>query len=179
MRSTQSVANTTLKTLLAHLIEQQQSQQEQLNTIKDAFKANKDKGAVIAKPTVFKGDADIVARFLSMFRNWATKQKALRINEGAGVTSKDVGKLDNRKTIQSALLSCEGGKAGCWVANYLKQANSSIINTSVQFPIEGKWETFKKKFKVWLGAANKKVDTIRELEQMKQGSKVTVYSQNF
>ncbi|KAK1222913.1 hypothetical protein PQX77_014223 [Marasmius sp. AFHP31] len=84
--STQSTANTTLKALLTHLVDQQQSQQAQLNTIKDAFKANKDEGVVIAKPAVFKGDADNVARFLPMFRNWASERKALRIKEGAGVT---------------------------------------------------------------------------------------------
>ncbi|KAK1216696.1 hypothetical protein PQX77_020666 [Marasmius sp. AFHP31] len=145
-----------------------------------AFKANKDKGAVIVKPAVFKGDADDVARFLPMFRNWASEQKALRIKEGAGVTAEDVGKLDNRKTIQSALSFCEGGKAGRWAANYLKQANESMTDATVQFPFEGKWAVFKKQFKVRFGAANEKVDTIRELEHMKQGNKaVTVYSQDF
>ncbi|KAK1216003.1 hypothetical protein PQX77_021374, partial [Marasmius sp. AFHP31] len=134
----------------------------QLNTIKDAFKANRDKGAVIAKPTAFKGNADNVARFLPMFRNWATEQRALRIKEGVGVTPKDVGKLDLRKTMQSALLFCEGGKAGRWAANYLKQINTSITN------------------KIRFGSTNKKVDAIRELEQMKQGNKaVTIYSQDF
>ncbi|KAK1221885.1 hypothetical protein PQX77_015305 [Marasmius sp. AFHP31] len=153
--STQPAANATLESLLNRLVDQQQSQQAQLNAIKDASKANKDEGAVIAKPAVFKGDADNVARFLPMFRNWASEQKALRIKEGAGVTTEDVGKLDNRKTIQSALSFCEGGKAG-------------------------KWEVFEKQFKVWFGAANEKVDAIRELEHMKQGSKaVTVYSQDF
>ncbi|KAK1221724.1 hypothetical protein PQX77_015460 [Marasmius sp. AFHP31] len=178
--STQSTANATLKTLLNRLVEQQQSQQAQLNAIKDAFKANKDEGAVIAKPAVFKGDADDVARFLPMFRNWASEQKALRIKEGAGVTAEDVGKLDNRKTIQSALSFCEGGKAGRWAANYLKQANESMTDTTVQFPFEGKWEVFERQFKVRFGAANEKVDAIRELEHMKQGNKVvTVYSQDF
>ncbi|KAK1221396.1 hypothetical protein PQX77_015803 [Marasmius sp. AFHP31] len=167
--STQSTANATLETLLNRLVEQQQSQQAQLNAIKDAFKANKDEGAVIAKPAVFKGDADDVARFLPMFRNWASEQKALRIKEGAGVTAEDVGKLDNRKTIQSALSFCEGGKAGRWAANYLKQANESMTDATVQFPFEGKWETFEKQFKVRFGAANEKVDAIRELEHMKQG----------
>ncbi|KAK1215691.1 hypothetical protein PQX77_021696 [Marasmius sp. AFHP31] len=178
--STQSTANATLETLLNRLVEQQQSQQAQLNAIKDAFKANKDEGAVIAKPAVFKGDADNAARFLPMFRNWASEQKALRIKEGAGVTAKDVGKLDNRKTIQSALSFCKGGKAGRWAANYLKQANESMTDTTVQFPFEGKWEVFEKQFKVRFGATNKKVDAIRELEHMKQGDKaVTVYSQDF
>ncbi|KAK1216228.1 hypothetical protein PQX77_021142 [Marasmius sp. AFHP31] len=178
--STQSAANATLESLLNHLVDQQQSQQAQLNAIKDAFKANKDEGAVIAKPAVFKGDADNVARFLPMFRNWASEQKALRIKEGAGVTAEDVGKLDNRKTIQSALSFCEGGKAGRWAANYLKQANASTTNATVQFPFEGKWEVFEKQFKVQFGAANEKVETIRELEHMKQDSKaVTVYSQDF
>ncbi|KAK1221877.1 hypothetical protein PQX77_015297 [Marasmius sp. AFHP31] len=175
--STQSAANTTLKSLLSRLVDQQQSQQAQLNAIKDAFKANKDEGAVIAKPAVFKGDADDVARFLPMFRNWASEQKALRIKEGAGVTPEDVGKLDNRKTIQSALSFCEGGKAGHWAANYLKQANVSTTDATIQIPFKGKWEVFEKQFKVQFGAANEKVDTIRELEHMKQGSKaVTVYS---
>ncbi|KAK1216262.1 hypothetical protein PQX77_021114 [Marasmius sp. AFHP31] len=100
--STQSAANATLESLLSRLVDQQQSQQAQLNAIKDTFKANKDKGAVIAKPAIFKGDAGDVARFLPMFRNWASEQNALRIKEGAGVTAEDVGKLDNRKTIQSA-----------------------------------------------------------------------------
>ncbi|KAK1217946.1 hypothetical protein PQX77_019385 [Marasmius sp. AFHP31] len=104
--STQSAANATLKTLFSGLIDQQQSQQAQLNAIKDAFKANKAEGAVIAKPTIFKGNADDVARFLPMFRNWASAQKALRIKEGAGVTPEDVGKLDNRKIIQSTLSFC-------------------------------------------------------------------------
>ncbi|KAK1215147.1 hypothetical protein PQX77_022258 [Marasmius sp. AFHP31] len=90
----------------------QQSQQAQLDAIRDAFKANKDEGAVIAKPAAFKGDADDVARFLPMFRNWATEQKALRIKAGPGVPPADVGKLDHRRTIQSALSFCEGGKAG-------------------------------------------------------------------
>ncbi|KAK1217587.1 hypothetical protein PQX77_019756 [Marasmius sp. AFHP31] len=168
--STQSAANATLKSLLSHLIDQKQSQQAQLNAIKDAFKANKDEGAVITKPAVFKGDADNVARFLPMFRNWASEQKALRIKEGAGVTPEDVGKLDNRKTIQPVLSFCKGGKAGRWAANYLKQANASMTNATV----------FEKQFKVRFGSANKKVDAIRELEHMKQGSKaVTVYSQDF
>ncbi|KAK1223158.1 hypothetical protein PQX77_013973, partial [Marasmius sp. AFHP31] len=145
--STQSTANATLESLLSH-----------------AFKANKDEGAVIAKPAVFKGDADNMARFLPMFRNWATEQKALRIKAGQG----------------SALSFCEGGKAGRWAANYLKQANASTTDATVQFPFEGKWEVFEKQFKVRFGAANEKVDAIRELEHMKQGSKaVTVYSQDF
>ncbi|KAK1219909.1 hypothetical protein PQX77_017346 [Marasmius sp. AFHP31] len=114
--STQSTTNITLKALFTCLINQQQSQQAQLNAIKDAFQANKDEGAVIAKPAVFKGNADDVARFLPMFKNWASEQKALRIKEGAGVTPEDVGKLDNRKTIQSALSICKSGKAGRWVA---------------------------------------------------------------
>ncbi|KAK1224331.1 hypothetical protein PQX77_012771 [Marasmius sp. AFHP31] len=178
--STQSAANATLETLLNRLIDQQQSQQAQLNAIKDAFKANKDEGAIIVKPAVFKGNADNVARFLPMFRNWISEQKALRIKEGAGVTVEDVGKLDNRKTIQSALSFCEGGKAGRWAANYLKQANESMTDATVQFLFEGKWEVFEKQFKVRFGAANKKVDAIRELEHMKQGSKaVIVYSQDF
>ncbi|KAK1218187.1 hypothetical protein PQX77_019139 [Marasmius sp. AFHP31] len=140
--STQSAANATLESLLFCLVDQQQSQQAQLNAIKDAFKANKDEGAVIAKPAVFKGDADDVARFLPMFRNWASEQKALRIKEGAGVTPEDVGKLDNRKTIPSASSFCKGGKAGRWVANYLKQANTSMTDVAVQFPFKGKWEVF-------------------------------------
>ncbi|KAK1217600.1 hypothetical protein PQX77_019749 [Marasmius sp. AFHP31] len=178
--STQSTANATLETLLARLVDQQQSQQAQLDAIKDAFKANKDEGAVIAEPTAFKGDADNVARFLPMFRNWATEQKALRIKAGQGVPPEDVGKLDNRRTIQSALLFCKGGKAGCWVANYLKQINTSMTNESVAFPFEGRWETFKKQFKVRFGSANEKADAIRELEQMKQGNKaVTLYCQDF
>ncbi|KAK1229995.1 hypothetical protein PQX77_006928, partial [Marasmius sp. AFHP31] len=107
--STQSAANATLESLLSCLIDQQQSQQAQLDAIKDTFKAKKDEGAVIAKPAVFKGDADNVAKFLPMFRNWATEQKALRIKAGQGVTLEDVGKLDNKKTIQSALSFCEGG----------------------------------------------------------------------
>ncbi|KAK1217871.1 hypothetical protein PQX77_019462 [Marasmius sp. AFHP31] len=173
--STQSTANTTLESLLSRLVDQQQSQQAQLNAIKDAFKANKNEGAVIAKPAVFKGDADDIARFLPMFRNWASEQKALRIKEGAGVTAEDVGKLDNRKTIQSVLSFCEGGKAGCWAVNYLKQANTSMTDATVQFPFKGKWEVFEKQFNVQFGAANEKVDAIRELEHMKQGSKaVTV-----
>ncbi|KAK1233728.1 hypothetical protein PQX77_003100 [Marasmius sp. AFHP31] len=172
--STQSAANATLESLLS------QSQQAQLDAIKDAFKANKDEGAGIAKPTVFKGDADDVARFLPMFRNWATEQKALRIKAGQGVTPEDVGKLDNKKTIQSALSFCEGGKAGCWAANYLKQANASTTDATVQFPFEGKWEVFEKQFKVMFSIANKKVDAIRELEHMKQeGKVVTIYSQDF
>ncbi|KAK1216339.1 hypothetical protein PQX77_021040 [Marasmius sp. AFHP31] len=111
-----------------------------LNAIKDTFKANKDEGAVIAKPAVFKGNADNVARFLPMFRNWASEQKVLRIKEGASVTPEDVGKLDNRKTIQSALSFFKGGKAGCWAANYLKQANASMTDATIYFPFEGKWE---------------------------------------
>ncbi|KAK1228971.1 hypothetical protein PQX77_007981 [Marasmius sp. AFHP31] len=184
--STQSTANTTLEALLTHLVDQQQSQQAQLNAIKDAFKANKDEGAVIAKPAVFKGDADNVARFLPvvmktpMFRNWATEQKALRIKAGQGVTPEDVGKLDHRRTIQSDFLFCEGGKAGCWAANYLKQINTSMTNKNVAFPFEGKWETFKKQFKVRFGSTNEKADAIRELEQMKQGNKaVTLYCRDF
>ncbi|KAK1220191.1 hypothetical protein PQX77_017063, partial [Marasmius sp. AFHP31] len=178
--STQATASATLESLLSRLIDRQEAQQAQLDAIKDAFKANKDEGAVIAKPAVFKGDADDVARFLPMFRNWATEQKALRIKAGQGVTPEDVGKLDNKKTIQSALSFCEGGKAGHWAANYLKQANASMTDATVQFPFEGRWEVFEKQFKVRFGAANEKVDTIRELEHMKQGNKaVTVYSQDF
>ncbi|KAK1218779.1 hypothetical protein PQX77_018515 [Marasmius sp. AFHP31] len=136
--------------------------------------------AAFAKPAVFKGDADDVAGFLPMFRNWATEQKALRIKAGQGVTPEDVGKLDNKKIIQSALSFCEGGKAGRWAANYLKQADASTTNATVEFPFEGKWEVFEKQFKVRFGAANEKVDAIRELEHMKQGSRaVTVYSQDF
>ncbi|KAK1228000.1 hypothetical protein PQX77_008975, partial [Marasmius sp. AFHP31] len=148
--STQAASNATLESLLS------QSQQAQLDTIKDAFKANKDEGAVIAKPAVIKGDADDVARFLPMFRNWATEQKALRIKAGQGVTPADVGKLDNKKTIQSALSFCEGGKAGRWAANYLRQANASTTDATVEFPFEGKWEVFEKQFKVRFGAANEK-----------------------
>ncbi|KAK1221565.1 hypothetical protein PQX77_015625 [Marasmius sp. AFHP31] len=178
--STQATASTTLETLLTCLVNQQQSQQAQLDAIRDAFKANKDEGAVIAKPTVFKGDADDVARFLPMFRNWATEQKVLRIKAGRGVPPEDVGKLDHRRTIQSALSFCEGGKAGCWAANYLKQINTSLTNESVAFPFEGRWETFGKQFKMRFGSANKKADAIRELEQMKQGNKaVTLYCQDF
>ncbi|KAK1215137.1 hypothetical protein PQX77_022273 [Marasmius sp. AFHP31] len=99
---------------------------------------------------------------------------------GEGVTPEDVGKLDHRKTIQSALSFCEGGKAGRWVANYLKQINTSMTNKNVAFPFEEKWETFEKQFQVRFGFANKKTDAIRELEQMKQGSKaVTLYCQDF
>ncbi|KAK1220161.1 hypothetical protein PQX77_017090 [Marasmius sp. AFHP31] len=156
------------------------STQATLDAIKDAFKANKDEGAVITKPAVFKGDADNVARFLPMFRNWATERKALRIKAGQGVTPEDVGKLDHRRTIQSALLFCEGGKAGRWAANYLKQINTSMTDETVAFPFEGKWETFEKQFKVRFGSANEKADAIRELEQMKQGNKaVTLYCQDF
>ncbi|KAK1230202.1 hypothetical protein PQX77_006711 [Marasmius sp. AFHP31] len=155
--STQTTANFTLEALLTHLVDQQQSQQAQLDAIKDAFKANKDKGAVIAKPAVFKGDADNVARFLPMFRNWATEQKALRIKAG--------------RTVQFALSFCEGGKAGRWAANYLKQINISMTNENVAFPFEGKWETFEKQFKVRFGSANEKANAIGELEQMKQGNK--------
>ncbi|KAK1233716.1 hypothetical protein PQX77_003113 [Marasmius sp. AFHP31] len=154
--STQATANATLESLLSRLIDRQEAQQAQLDAIKDTFKANKDEGAVIAKPAVFKGNA------------------------GQGVTPEDDGKLDNKKTIQSALSFCEGRKAGRWVANYLRQANASTTDATVQFPFEGKWEVFKKQFKVRFGAANEKVDAIRELEHMKQGSKaVTVYSQDF
>ncbi|KAK1216331.1 hypothetical protein PQX77_021043 [Marasmius sp. AFHP31] len=178
--STQATASATLESLLSRLIDRQKAQQAQLDATKDTFKANKDEGAVIAKPAVFKGDADDVARFLPMLRNWATEQKALRIKAGQGVTPEDVGKLDNKKTIQSALSFCEGGKAGRWAANYLRQANASTTDATVQFPFEGKWEVFEKQFKVRFGAANEKVDAIRELEHMKQGSKaVTVYSQDF
>ncbi|KAK1219778.1 hypothetical protein PQX77_017493 [Marasmius sp. AFHP31] len=113
-------------------------------------------------------------------KNWASEQKASRIKEGAGATPEDVGKLDNRKTIQSGLTFCKGRKAGCWAANYLKQANTSLTNVTIQFPFEVKWETFEKQFKVQFSATNKKVDAIRELEQMKQGIKaVTIYSQDF
>ncbi|KAK1224812.1 hypothetical protein PQX77_012266 [Marasmius sp. AFHP31] len=118
--STQSTENATLQALLTCLVDQQQSQQAQLDAICDAFHANKDEGAIITKPAVFKGNADDVARFLPMFENWATEQKALRIKAGAGVTPEDIGKLDHRKTIQSTLPFCEGGKAGRWAANYLK-----------------------------------------------------------
>ncbi|KAK1221664.1 hypothetical protein PQX77_015533, partial [Marasmius sp. AFHP31] len=120
-----------------------------LNTTKDTFKANKDEGTVIAKPAIFKGNADNVARFIPMFMDWALEQKALRIKEGAGVTPENVWKLDHRTTIQSALSFCKGRKAGCWAANYLKQANTSMTDASIH-------------------AANEKVDAIRELEQMKQ-----------
>ncbi|KAK1216187.1 hypothetical protein PQX77_021183, partial [Marasmius sp. AFHP31] len=101
-----------------------------------------------------------------MFRNWATEQKALRIKAGPGVPPEDVGKLDHRRTIQSALSFCEGGKAGRWAANYLKQIVTSMSDESVAFPFEGKWETFEKQFKVRFGSANEKADAIRELEQM-------------
>ncbi|KAK1216308.1 hypothetical protein PQX77_021065 [Marasmius sp. AFHP31] len=115
-----------------------------------------------------------------MFRNWATEQKALRIRAGQGVTPEDVGKLDHRRTIQSTLSFCKGGKAGHWAANYLKQINTSMTDETVAFPFEGKWETFEKQFKVRFGSANKKADAIRELEQMKQGNKaVTLYFQDF
>ncbi|KAK1234272.1 hypothetical protein PQX77_002528, partial [Marasmius sp. AFHP31] len=68
------------------------------------------------------------------------------------------------------------GKAGRWAANYLKQANASMTNATIEFPFEGKWEVFEKQFKVRFGAANEKVYAIRELEHMKQGSKaVTLY----
>ncbi|KAK1217454.1 hypothetical protein PQX77_019891 [Marasmius sp. AFHP31] len=109
--STQATASTTLGSLLTHLVNQQQSQQAQMDAIRDTFKANKDEGAVIAKPAAFKGDVDDVARFLPMFRNWATEQKALRIKAGPGVPPADVGKLDHRRTIQSALSFCERAKA--------------------------------------------------------------------
>ncbi|KAK1217880.1 hypothetical protein PQX77_019449 [Marasmius sp. AFHP31] len=178
--STQATASATLEFLLTRLVNQQQSQQAQLDAIRDTFKANKDEGAVIAKPAAFKGNADDVARFLPMLRNWATEQKALRIKAGQGVPPEDVGKLDHRRTIQSALLFCEGGKAGRWAANYLKQINTSMTDKSVAFPFEGKWETFEKQFKVRFGSANEKADAIRELEQMKQGNKaVTLYCQDF
>ncbi|KAK1223236.1 hypothetical protein PQX77_013900 [Marasmius sp. AFHP31] len=154
--STQSTANTTLKALLTCLINQQQSQQAQLDAIRDAFKANKDEGTVIAKPAIFNGNVNDVTRFLPMFRNRATEQKALRIKAG------------------------EGGKAGCWAANYLKQINTSTTDKSVAFPFEGKWETYKKQFKVCFGSAKEKADAIWELEQMKQGNKaVTLYCQDF
>ncbi|KAK1217773.1 hypothetical protein PQX77_019565 [Marasmius sp. AFHP31] len=163
--STQATASATLESLLSHLIDRQEAQQAQLDAIKDVFKANKDEGAVITKPTVFKGDAD---------------DKALKIKAGQGVTPEDVGKLDHRRTIQSALSFCEGGKAGRWAANYLKQINTSMTNKTVAFPFEGKWETFEKQFKVRFGSANEKADAIRELEQMKQGNKaVTFYCQDF
>ncbi|KAK1216419.1 hypothetical protein PQX77_020959 [Marasmius sp. AFHP31] len=183
--STQATANTTLKALLTHLVDQQQSQQAQLDAIQDAFKANKDEGAVIAKPAVFKGDVDDVAKFLPMFRNWATEQKALRIKAGQRVAPDDVGKLDHRRTIQSALSFCKGGKAGCWATNYLKQINTSMTDKNVAFPFEGKWETFEKQFKVrfsicLFSSASEKADAIRKLEQMKQGIKaVTLYCQDF
>ncbi|KAK1215579.1 hypothetical protein PQX77_021810 [Marasmius sp. AFHP31] len=178
--STQSTANGTLEALLTHLVNQQQSQQAQLDAIRDAFKANKDEGAVTAKPAVFKGNVDNAARFLSMFRHWAMEQRALRIKAGEDVTPEDVKKLDLRKTIQSALLFCGGRKASRWVANYLKQINTSTSNKSVAFPFEEKWETFEKQFRVCFGSANEKADAIRELEQMKQGSKaVTLYCQDF
>ncbi|KAK1218173.1 hypothetical protein PQX77_019158 [Marasmius sp. AFHP31] len=158
--STQSTTNATLKALLTHLVDQQQPQQAQLNAIRDTFKANKDKGTFIAKPAVFR----------AMWTMWP----------GQGVTPEDVGKLDHRRTIQSTLLFCEGGKAGCWVANYLKQINTSMTNENVAIPFEGRWETFEKQFKVRFGSANEKADAIRELEQMKQGSKaVTLYCQDF
>ncbi|KAK1215136.1 hypothetical protein PQX77_022272 [Marasmius sp. AFHP31] len=80
--STQYTTNANLKALLTRLINQQQSQQAQLDAIRDTFKTNKDEGAVIASLAVFKGDTDNVARFLPMFRNWATEQKALRIKVG-------------------------------------------------------------------------------------------------
>ncbi|KAK1215007.1 hypothetical protein PQX77_022400 [Marasmius sp. AFHP31] len=55
-----------------------------------------------------------------------------------------------------------------------------MTNVTVQVPFEGKWEVFEKQFKVQFSATNKKVNTIRELEHMKQGSKaVTIYSQDF
>ncbi|KAK1215152.1 hypothetical protein PQX77_022249 [Marasmius sp. AFHP31] len=136
--STQATTNATLESLLTRLVNQQQSQQAQLDAIRDTFKANKDEGAVIAKPAAFKGDADDVARFLPMFRNWATEQKALRIKAGPGVPPADVGKLDHRRTIQSALSFCEGGKAGRWAANYLKQIITSMTDESVAFPFEGR-----------------------------------------
>ncbi|KAK1221437.1 hypothetical protein PQX77_015744 [Marasmius sp. AFHP31] len=161
--STQSTANATLEGLVTHLVDQQQSQQAQLDAIKDTFKANKDEGAVIAKPAVFKGDADDMARFLPMFRYWATEQKALRIKAGQGVTPEDVGKLDHREPS----------------TNYLKQINTSMTNENVAFPFEGKWETFEKQLKVRIGSAKEKADAIRELEQMKQGNKaVTLYCQD-
>ncbi|KAK1226611.1 hypothetical protein PQX77_010406 [Marasmius sp. AFHP31] len=116
---------------------------------------------------------------LPMFRNWASEQKVLRIKEGTRVTPEDVGNLDNREKIQSTLSFCEGRKAGHWAANYLKQANTSMTNVSIQFLFEVKGETFEKQFKVWFGATNEKVDAIRELEQINQGNKViTVYSQD-
>ncbi|KAK1233729.1 hypothetical protein PQX77_003101 [Marasmius sp. AFHP31] len=88
--------------------------------------------------------------------------------------------MDHRRTIQSALSFCEGGKAGRWAANYLKQINTSMTNETVAFLFEGKWETFEKQFKVRFGSANKQADAIRELEQMKQGNRaVTLYCQNF
>ncbi|KAK1218229.1 hypothetical protein PQX77_019094 [Marasmius sp. AFHP31] len=178
--STQATASATLESLLSRLIDRQEAQQAQLDAIKDAFKANKDEGAVIAKPAVFKGDVDDMARFLPMFRNWATEQKALRINAGQGVAPEDVGKLDHRRTIQSALSFCEGRKAGRWAASYLKQINTSMTDETVAFPFEGKWETFEEQFKVRFGSANEKADAIRELEQMKQGNKaVTLYCQDF
>ncbi|KAK1224330.1 hypothetical protein PQX77_012770 [Marasmius sp. AFHP31] len=140
--STQSADNATLQALLTHLVDQQQSQQAQMDAIRDTFKANKGEGT---------GDADNVARFLPMFRKWAMEQKALRIKAGAGVTPEDIGKLDHRKTIHSTLSFCEEGKASHWAANYLKQINTSMTNKSVEFPFEGKWETFKKQFKVRFG----------------------------
>ncbi|KAK1217786.1 hypothetical protein PQX77_019551 [Marasmius sp. AFHP31] len=108
------------------------------------------------------------------------EQKALRIKAGEGVTMEGIGRLDHKKTIQSALSFCEGGKAGCWAASYLKQINTSTTGKSVAFPFEGKWETFEKQFKVHFSSANEKADAIRELELMKQGRKaVTLYCQDF
>ncbi|KAK1215524.1 hypothetical protein PQX77_021865, partial [Marasmius sp. AFHP31] len=112
--------------------------------------------------------------------NLSRSTGALRIRAGQGVAPEDVGKLDHRRTIWSALLFCEGGKAGCWAANYLKQINTSMTDENVAFPFKGKWETLEKHFKVRFGSANEKADAIRELEQMKQRNKaVTLYCQDF
>ncbi|KAK1215274.1 hypothetical protein PQX77_022126 [Marasmius sp. AFHP31] len=47
--STQSTTNATLEALLTRLVDQQQSQQAQLDAIRDTFKANKDEGPICPK----------------------------------------------------------------------------------------------------------------------------------
>ncbi|KAK1218530.1 hypothetical protein PQX77_018788 [Marasmius sp. AFHP31] len=126
--STQSTANATLKDLLTRLVNQQQSQQAQLDTIRDVFKANKDEGAIIAKPTTFKGNADDVARNVAFpFEGkWETFEKQFKVRFGSANEKVDaIWELEQMKQGNKAVtLYCQdfrdaGVKTGLSDANLM------------------------------------------------------------
>ncbi|KAL0070332.1 hypothetical protein AAF712_002520 [Marasmius tenuissimus] len=165
MSTSTTASQATLDEVLKAMVKSQKETQAQLDAIKEAFQSNKEAGRIIAKPSNFKGETWDVARFLPMFKNWATQEKVLQ-----HPTEKD--QLDEWKTIQSALSFCEG-KAGALAAYYLIQANKVALGElpANQFPFGGRWAQFEESFKVWFGAANEKADAIKILTNFKQGNK--------